>query len=160
MSVKDGAKGRIGLSPYVMVAKPQAYIEFLRGTFGATVLYEMPGPTGGIIHAEVKVLDSILMVHLANRGVKPSPIHLHCYVDNVDTVFRRAVAHGAKAVGEPTDMFYGDRSSMVTDSDGNVWTIATHKEDVPLDEMHKRMGTEGSLGVFQMWSSKQGPAKA
>ena len=104
------------------------------------------------MHAEVKIGNSMLMLsdenpergHLspATRGGNTSSVML--YTDDVDAVFKTAVAAGARADMPPTDMFWGDRMGNLTDPFGHSWAIATHKEDVSPDEMEKRMALQGA----------------
>ena len=104
------------------------------------------GPGGRIMHAEVKIGNSMLMLadenpergHLSpkTRGGNTSSVML--YTDDVDAMFKKAVAAGAKADQPPTDMFWGDRMGNITDPFGHTWAIATHKEDVSPEEMEKR----------------------
>ena len=89
------------------------------------------------MHAEVKIGDSIVMMSDAVREA-PMPGSVFLYVNDVDAVYKRALQAGATSQLEPTDMFWGDRFASVKDSFGNKWGMATHKEDVPPEEMPKR----------------------
>jgi PhnB protein len=111
----------------------------------------MPGPNGRIMHAEVKIGDSMLMLSDENpdRGaVAPSgkgrSASLMFYTNDVDAVFKRAIDAGATSIETPTDMFWGDRMGNLMDPFGHQWAIATHKEDVAPDEMEKRMQAIGT----------------
>jgi PhnB protein len=114
-------------------------IDFLKATFSAETLLAMPGPNGVIMHAELRIRDSIVMVGTAMGDAQPMPGQVHCYVEDVDDVYTRALRAGATSLRVPTDMFYGDRISMVKDKAGNIWAISTHKEDVSEEEMARRM---------------------
>ena len=83
--------------------------------------------------------DSLVMVGSAGPENPAMPAMIHLYVEDCDAVYERALAAGATSEREPTDQFYGDRSGGVRDQGGNLWWIATHVEDVPEDEMAKRI---------------------
>src|SRR4030095_5106500 len=136
------------LTPALIVKNAGKAIDFYKKVFDAQELsrFEMPG-TGKIMHAEVKIGDSMLMLaeEMPEQGcVAPSsqsgtpPVSLYLYVENVDTVFNRAVESGAKVRMAVADMFWGDRWGQFADPDGQLWSVATHKEDVPDAEMGKR----------------------
>lgn len=118
-------------------------IEFYQRAFGATELGRMPGPQGKLVHVEIKVGDTIVMMsEEAPEQGAPSPqalggsaVTLVLYVEDCDAVFARAVAAGAAAKVPPTDMFWGDRYSQVVDPFGHRWGIATHQADLTLEEM-------------------------
>jgi PhnB protein len=103
------------------------------------------GPSGAIMHAEI-VADSIVMI---GSGTGPNPPTLgqaHCYVEDVDATYQRALDAGAVSQRAPTDMFYGDRISMVKDKAGIAWAISTHKEDVSAEELERRMAAMAPKG--------------
>jgi PhnB protein len=120
-------------------------LDFYKKAFGAEELFRMPMPDGRLGHAEMKIGNSIIMLAdeapeqnaLAPKG--SSPVHLMIYCEDVDKLFPRAVAAGGKLLRELKDQFYGDRSGALEDPFGHQWTIATHKEDVPPEEMDRRM---------------------
>jgi uncharacterized glyoxalase superfamily protein PhnB len=139
MTVKPIPEDYHSVTPYLTVRGAAEVIDFLKQTFKAEVVKEpLKRPDGKIMHAEVKIGDSRVMISDENEMMKATPSSLYIYVPNVDSVFQQAVKAGGKTVMEPMDMFYGDRSGSVKDSSGNSWTIATHKEDVPEKEMAKR----------------------
>jgi uncharacterized glyoxalase superfamily protein PhnB len=112
-------------------------IAFCKKAFGAKVRTLMKSPTGGVMHAEIEIGDSVIMLTDAIR--EPAvPAGLFLYVENVDKVFAKAVKAGAEVVMPVTAMFWGDRFGRVRDPQGNTWAIATHTEDVPPKEMKKR----------------------
>ena len=114
-------------------------IEFLKNSFGAEFSFEpMKRPDGAIMHAELKIGDSVVMIADASERAKATSAMLHVYVPNVDAVYQKALKAGGTSVMEPTDMFYGDRSGGVTDPAGNHWHIGTHVEDVSPAELKKR----------------------
>jgi PhnB protein len=98
----------------------------------------MAHPDGTIMHAEVKIGDSIVMMGEARGDCKPMPGSLYVYVNDADATYRRALQAGATSMMEPGDQFYGDRTAGVKDPSGNQWTIATHREDVPPEELRRR----------------------
>ena len=146
MSVKAIPEGYYSLTPYLVIKGAAEAIEFYKKIFGAVETMRMPGPGGRIMHAEVKIGNSVLMLADENpeRGfLSPSTRggatgSVMFYTDDVDKTFNAAVAAGAKTEQPPTDMFWGDRMSSVTDPFGHSWAIATHKEDVSPEEMAKR----------------------
>jgi PhnB protein len=112
-------------------------IEFCKKAFGAKVLMRMQGPNSKIMHAEILIGDSIVMLNdVMQEPAQPAGLFL--YVTDVDKTFARALKAGATALMPPQDMFWGDRFGRVQDPSGNRWGIATHREDVPPKEMKKR----------------------
>jgi uncharacterized glyoxalase superfamily protein PhnB len=122
-------------------------IAFYAKAFGAKELSRMPGPDGKLMHAEVRIGDSIVMLgdespemgSPSPQTLNGSPVALMLYVKDVDAVFARAVAAGAKPVMPPADMFWGDRYGQVHDPFGHRWSIATHKADLTPKQMKKGM---------------------
>src|SRR5262249_24105954 len=90
------------------------------------------------MHAEIRIGDSVIMLSDPMRGEHMTAA-LYLYVNDADATFKRALAAGGTSMMEPADMFWGDRMGSLTDPFGNHWTVATHKEDVPPDQMSKRM---------------------
>jgi PhnB protein len=135
------------LTPNLVSNNAQGAIDFYKKIFGATVTVNMPGPGGKVMHAELKVGDSIFFVadtmHAGGiHGVEPGRsniMYLHIYVEDVDAVFEAALAAGARTDMPVQDMFWGDRYGKLTDPFGQQWGIATHTEDVSADEMKLRM---------------------
>jgi PhnB protein len=144
--VKPIPEGYPRVSPYLCIDGAPAAIEFYRTVFGATERMRMAGPDGRIGHAELQIGDSVVMLsdefpEMDMRGPKSlggTPITLGIYVEDVDAVFAHAVAEGAKAVRDVQDQFYGDRSGQFEDPFGYRWSVSTHIEDVPPDEMAAR----------------------
>ena len=138
--------GHHTVTPYLIIKDAANAIEFYKKAFGATEVMRMPGPGGKVMHAEIKIGDSPIMMadeHPEMNARSPqsfggSPISILLYVEDVDTTFGRAVAAGAKVVKPVQDQFYGDRSGGVTDPFGHTWYIATHKEDISTAELQKR----------------------
>jgi PhnB protein len=120
-------------------------IDFYKKAFGAQELMRMPSPDGKISHAEIKIGDSVVFIsdEFPGRTAAPAPtatpsFSLFLYVENVDTVFNRAVSAGAKSTMPLQDMFWGDRFGNVVDPFGHQWGLATHIEDVAPDEIERR----------------------
>jgi PhnB protein len=146
MAVKPIPEGYHAVTPYLIVKGAARAIEFYKQAFGATEIMRIPGPNNTIMHAEIKVGDSVVM--LADGGgsefrdpqsLGGSAVGLMIYVPEVDKTFKNAVSLGAKESRAVVDQFYGDRSGMLIDPFGHVWTVATHVEDVSPQEMQKRM---------------------
>jgi PhnB protein len=139
MSVQPIPQGYHSITPYLTVRGAPKVIEFLRQAFGAQFTHEpMKRPDGNIMHAELKIGDSRVMIAEESEQMKASPSSLYLYVPDVDATYQRAVKAGGKSVTEPVDMFYGDRFGSVKDSSGNSWNVATHIEDVPEKELATR----------------------
>jgi PhnB protein len=138
MTVKPIPEGFHSITPSANIKDCDKAIEFFKKAFGAEERMRHLGPHGKIVHAEVKIGDSIVMLSEAVQ----QPVHTlqsMLYVTDCDAVFKRAVDAGATVKGPLTDMFYGDRGGRVIDPFGNEWFIATHKEDVPQAELDRRM---------------------
>ena len=151
MAVNAIPEGYHSITPYLVCKDAAKAIDYYTKVFGATETVRMPGPNGRIMHAEVKIGNSMLMLSDENpeRGaVAPSgkgrSQSVMLYIENVDAVFKRAVEAGAKSIMEPSDQFWGDRMGNLEDPFGHQWAIATHKEDVTPDEMEKRMQAIGT----------------
>ena len=136
MAVKPVPDGYHAVTPYLVVKGAGKLIEFMTDVFGAEETFRMGGDT--IMHAEVCLGDSMIMLGDASEQNPPRPAMIHLYMPDADAAYRKALAAGAKSIREPADQFYGDRSAGVEDAFGNQWWIATHIEDVPPDEMERR----------------------
>ncbi|EQB63038.1 MAG: hypothetical protein RBG1_1C00001G0617 [candidate division Zixibacteria bacterium RBG-1] len=139
MTVKPIPDGYHSVIPYLIVQGAAALIDFLRHAFDATEKERHAWPDGSIMHAEVKIGDSTIMLGEARGEWKPMPASIYLYVNDADATFRKAIKAGAVSVMEPADQFYGDRHGGVKDPCGNHWWVATHIEDVPPEELQKRM---------------------
>jgi uncharacterized glyoxalase superfamily protein PhnB len=137
MAVKPIPDGFHTVTPYLIVKGAAKLLDFLEQAFRAEETFRMPGPEG-IMHAEVKIGDSFVMMSDAMGEYGPTPTMLFLYVEDVDGVHKRAVQTGATSVQEPQNQFWGDRAGAVKDSFGNTWWIATHVEDVPMEELERR----------------------
>jgi PhnB protein len=131
--------GYHAVTPYLTVRGATKVIDFLKNAFGAKLSHEaIKRPDGSIMHAQVLIGDSRIMIAEESEMAKATTSALYFYVPDVDSVFRQAVKAGGQTIMEPLDMFYGDRSGGVKDPSGNSWFIATHKEDVSAQELQKR----------------------
>jgi PhnB protein len=137
------------VTPHMTVSDGRRAIEFYKKAFGAEEICCMPGPGGqGVMHAELKIGDSMLMLNEEFPGCEQGPrapstlkgttITVHLYVDDADAVFNRAVAAGATPAMPPMDAFWGDRYGCLVDPFGHQWGIGTHKEDLTPEEIGKR----------------------
>jgi len=146
-NVKPIPEGFHSVTPYLFVRNAAGAMDFYKDVFGAAELVRMRGPDGRIMHAELKIGDSIVMLADENPSLGiMSPqmvggfsVGMHMYVENADSVVQKAVAAGAKILRPIKDQFYGDRSGTVLDPFGHMWSISTHVEDVSPDEMKQRM---------------------
>jgi PhnB protein len=130
--------GYHAVNTYVVTDDPEGLIRFLAAAFGGIEHERISRSDGHLSHAEVRIGDSLLMLGQSMTGHPAKPAYHYVYVDDVDEVHRRALAAGATSVMEPADQFYGDRSSGVTDPQGNTWYLATHLEDVAPAELQRR----------------------
>ena len=142
------------VTPYLYIDGAGTAIDFYCSVLGARERMRMPAPDGRIGHAELEIGDSVIMLADANpdmdvrspRSIGGTPIALHVYVDDVDSVFRQAMEAGAKQLRPVENQFYGDRSGQFEDPFGHRWNVATHVEDVPPDEMAKRAAAAMAAG--------------
>lgn len=145
-STQPVPEGYHTLSIALTMRDANAAIEHYKATFGATERTRMPMPDGKLMHAEIQIGDTVLMMHDEIDPSMPSldtlqgwPIMLHYYVEDVDAVFGKVIADGGQELLPATDMFWGDRYAAAFDAVGVPWGIATHVEDVPAEEMEERM---------------------
>ncbi|MFC6634874.1 VOC family protein [Microbulbifer taiwanensis] len=144
MAVKPVPEGYHSVTPYLSINGAARAIEFYERAFGAKELFRFPMPDGSIAHAEIQVGDTRISLADDNEEgglLSPqgsSPVGLLLYVEDVDSVFARAVEAGASVKRPLEDQFYGDRSGTLQDPFGHVWFLATHIEDVPEDELERR----------------------
>jgi PhnB protein len=145
-TVKPIPEGYQVVTPYLIIKGAARAIEFYKQVFGAVERMRIPAGPDTVGHAELTVGGSVIMLAdefpsmgaLSPQTVGGSPVMIHLYVEDVDAVFNRAVAAGATVLQPLEDKFYGDRSGSITDPFGHRWGIATHKEDVPPDELQRR----------------------
>lgn len=142
-------KGYNTITPYLIIKGAAQAIDYYKKVFGANEIMRMPGPDGKVGHAELKIGDSHFMLadenpsmgqgHTSAATIGASPVSLYVYLPDVDQVFDRAVAEGAKVLKPVENQFYGDRTGFFQDPFGHLWGVATHVEDVSADEMKRRM---------------------
>ena len=145
-AVKPIPDGYHSVTPYLIIKGAADAIEFYKKAFGATELFRMAGPDGKIGHAEIKIGDSPIMLsdewpemkYLGPKSLGGSPVSILLYVDDVDTIFNRAIAEGGREDRAIENKFYGDRAGSLTDPFGHIWHVATHVEDVSPEEMKRR----------------------
>ena len=146
MSVKPIPDGYHSVQPYLAVDDAPKAIDWYKQALGATELFRMEGPGGTIGHAELKIGDSVVLLAdpFPQASTKPpkelggTTASLMLYVEDVDAIVNRATDAGATVTMEVADQFWGDRFGSFTDPFGHSWSIATHIEDVPPDEMERR----------------------
>jgi uncharacterized glyoxalase superfamily protein PhnB len=138
MAARPIPEGFHTVTPYLLVQGAAKLIDFLKRAFEAKEIERMGRQDGTIMHAEVRIGDSIVMMGEPTGDFAPMPGFMYLYVTDTDAVYKRAVQAGATSVMEPADQFYGDRNAGVKDPAGNLWWIATHKKDVSQEELRKR----------------------
>jgi PhnB protein len=146
MPVKPIPDGYHTVTPYLIINGAAKAIEFYKQAFGAVELFRMPMPEGRVGHAEIRIGDSPIMLadEFPQMGIRGpdalggTPVSIMLYVEDVDAMVPRAEAAGARITRPLQDQFYGDRSCTMIDPFGHQWTIATHKEDVPPEELNRR----------------------
>jgi len=144
--VKPIPDGYHTVTPYLVIKDAASAIEFYKKAFGAVEIMRMPGPDGRVMHAEISIGNSRLMIadecpEMNARSPKSlggSPVSLLLYVEDVDSFFTRATSAGAATIRPVKDQFYGDRSGSLSDPFGHLWHVGTHKEDVAPAELQKR----------------------
>ena len=153
--VRPVPEGYHTVTPYLRVRGAARAIDFYKRALGAVELYRMAAPDGRVGHAELMIGDSPVMLadeypetgSLGPESLGGTSVSLLVYVEEVDTRFAQAIAAGARALRPVQDQFYGDRSGMLADPFGHVWTIATHLEDLSPEETMRRvaeaMGEKG-----------------
>ncbi|HEY3959671.1 MAG TPA: VOC family protein [Solirubrobacteraceae bacterium] len=142
------------VTPYLYIDGAGAAIDFYCSVLGAKERMRMSGPDGRVGHAELDVGDSMIMLADESpdmdvrgpRAIGGTPMSLHVYVEDADSVFDRAIQAGAKVLRPVEDQFYGDRSGQFEDPFGHRWNVATHVEDVPTQEMEKRAAAAMTAG--------------
>lgn len=144
--VKPIPEGYHTATPYLNVRDAARAIEFYKKGLGAKELMRLVGAGGKVLHAEIKIGDSVIMIaeevpewgNQSPQSLGGSPVRIVLYVEDVDALARQAVAAGAKLLVPVADQFYGDRSGRLQDPFGHLWLISTHTEDVSPEEMQKR----------------------
>jgi len=143
------------VTPHLVCAGAAEAIEFYKRAFNAKELARIPGPQGKIMHAEIRIGDSVVMLvdefpewgAFGPKSLKGSPVTIHLYVENVNAFVSRAVEAGAKITMPVADTFWGDRYGQLDDPFGHHWSVATHIRDVTPDELER--------GAQEMWGKHQ-----
>ncbi len=141
------SKHRGTLTPYIAVNGIDGVMDFVRHVFdGEVVGTVLRHADGTVWNAHMRIGDSQIMLAEA-RGFGPHPAFLYTYVPNCDAAYAKALEAGAEGLMPPSDQFYGDRNAGVRDPAGNVWWLATHLEEVPADELHRRAAAHEAAKV-------------
>jgi uncharacterized glyoxalase superfamily protein PhnB len=133
--VPDGYRS---ITPYLKLPNSDRLLEFLKAAFGGVEKERLTRPDGTLLHAEVLIGDSLVMVHEASPDWRCKPSTLYLYVADVDATYRDAIAAGGISIFAPADMYYGDRVACITDVSGNDWWIATRLENATISELQSR----------------------
>lgn len=147
MSAKPIPEGYSTATPYLCIQGAVAALDFYKRAFGAKEIFRLEMPDGRLGHGEIEIGNSRIMLadefpEMNFRSPKAfggSSVQILLYVEDVDAFAAKAVAAGLKTTRKIADQFYGDRSGCFEDPFGHTWTIATHREDVSLEEMKRRM---------------------
>lgn len=145
-------QGMHTVTPHLVCARAAEAIDFYKKAFGAEELSRQPGPDGRLMHAALRIGDSVIFLtneypewnSFGPLALKGTPVTIHLYVPDVDASFERAVEAGAKVAMPLDDMFWGDRYGTVEDPFGHRWSLATHKRDVAPDEIREAMAKMAS----------------
>lgn len=135
---------------HIMIDGAAQAIDFYVRAFGAQQLFRLDGPDGRVLHAEIRIQGSTLMLgdpegpdFRAPTALGGTTVGLHVFVDDVDALARRATAAGAELLQAPADQFHGDRTAILKDPFGHVWVFLTHLEDLTPAELARRAGQAG-----------------
>ena len=126
------------VTPYLKLPNSERLLEFLKSAFNGIESGRLLKPDGSVLHAEVTIGDTLLMIHELPSHGTPKPCTLYLRVDDTDATFAQAVAAGATPIFQPTDMYYGERVACVTDVSQNDWWIAAPIEKLSLGEIQER----------------------
>jgi uncharacterized glyoxalase superfamily protein PhnB len=138
MAVQPIPDGFHTVTPYLVVEEVPRLIEFLAAAFGGEETARTTAPDGRIMHAQVKIGDSVVMMGGATEEFPALQTAIYLYVEDTDATYERAVQAGGESLFEPDDQFYGDRMAGVRGPAGNFWWIATHVEGVDPDQVERR----------------------
>jgi PhnB protein len=136
--VESIPRGWSTITPSLVVKDAEKALAFYKKAFGIEERMVIRNPEGRFLHAELALGNSVLMLGQSMEGYPDTATNLYVYVTDCDLAFNRALAAGGKAKTAPQDGFWGDRYGKLEDGFGNLWTVATHKEDVPPEEMRRR----------------------
>ena len=157
MPVSPVPPGYHSVTPYLIVNGASRALSWYAEAFGASEVMRVLAPSGCVGHAEIDIAGSRVMLADEHPGIEAhapsayggSPVSLHVYVADVDAVMQKATAAGATVKNPAADRFYGDRLGSLLDPFGHTWHIATHIEDVPLDEIERRMAAMAGYSKSQ-----------
>lgn len=152
-ATKPIPEGMHTLTPHIVCEGASDAIAFYKKAFNAQEITRLPGPNGKIMHAAIRIGDSVLMLmddfpewgSLGAKALKGTPVTLHLYMDDVDAAMQQAVAAGAQVTMPAADMFWGDRYGQVVDPFGHRWSLATHKQDLTPEEIQQNMAKMGEM---------------
>ncbi len=144
-----------GATPYLIVKNAAEALDFYGSAFGAETLLRLDAPNGAVAHAEIKIGQAIIMLAEENpttQMIGPNtlggtPVSMLLYFADVDAQLETALAAGASVLKPLEDQFWGDRMATIKDPFGHIWSLATHIEDVPQDEMERRFAAEMAGGT-------------
>ena len=157
MAVKPIPDAYRAATPYIIVSDGAKAIEFYKGAFGAVEVVRLADGTGKVMHAELRIGDSAIMLadefpemgYRSPQALGGSPVSMLLYVADVDALVADAIAAGAKETMPVADQFDGDRRGTLMDPFGHVWLVATRKEEIPVEEMRRRFETMMEQGEFK-----------
>lgn len=133
-------EGHHTITPFLKLPNAERLAEFLKQAFGGIERGRLLKPDGSLLHTEILIGDSMVMVHEAPPHWTPKPCTLYLHVEDVDATYKRAMAAGGKSIAEPANMYYGARVACVQDVSENDWWIAARVEELSLEEIQKRAG--------------------
>jgi PhnB protein len=153
-AVKAIPDGIHSLTPHLVCAGAADAIAFYKKAFNAIEEMRLPGPEGKLVHAAIRIGDSMLMLMdefpemggIGPKSLKGSPVTIHLQVEDVDAMVKQAVAAGAKVTMPVEDMFWGDRYGQLEDPFGHHWSVATHTQDLSPQEIQEGMAKMGGCG--------------
>lgn len=138
MTIKAIPKGYHSVTPYLVVDDVKGLMAFYQRAFDAQLIESLANGSGEVMHAEIRIGNSMVMMGAAREGFAAMRAAMYLYVEDTDKVYQQALNAGAGSLMPPADQFYGDRNAGVQDPAGNSWWIATHIEDVSPAELQLR----------------------
>ena len=139
-SVNFKRSGFHSITPYLMVDDVLSLIRFIEAVFDGTTLSLKNRKDGSVMHAEMKLGDSMIMLGEPMEGYDLTPGSLYIYVEDCDSVYKKALSLDVEVILEPTTMYHaGERYAGIKDASGNLWWIATHVEDITAEEEERRI---------------------
>jgi uncharacterized glyoxalase superfamily protein PhnB len=138
MPIKPIRDGFHAITPFLFAQGASQLIEFISAAFGGEVTFRTSRPDGAIMHAEMRIGDSMLMLAEPTGQFGPTPTSIYLYVTDCDAVYQSALDAGGVSVFPIMTLPSGERYGAIKDPCGNIWWVATHVEDVPPDEEERR----------------------